>query len=76
MVKRIKTNLSKHHINQLKRAMDVITLNNKDSNLEDIVATLDLMQFVDRGIVYVTFCDTHGNILMTVVEENQETKDG
>lgn len=76
MHKRIMTKVTKRHIQQLNKAMEVILKNNCLTAAEDeVVASLDMMQFVERGIVYVTLCDNKGNMLMTIVEERQSTKE-
>lgn len=76
MHKRIMTKVTKRHIQQLNQAMKVILKNNYLTADEDeVIASLDMMQFVERGIVYVTLCDIQGNMLMTIVEERSSIKD-
>ena len=75
MMKRIKTNVSKHHILQLRKAMDVLLNNNVSALSADSIATLDVMAFIDRNVTYVTFCDMNGNMVMTMIEDTKEAKD-
>lgn len=73
MKKRIKTKVSKFHVERLREALEHLSFNNLGSKDEDIIGNLDVMRINNN--VYVSITDNNNNIVMTCIEEGSENDD-
>ena len=70
MMKRIKTKVSKFHVDRLREALEHLSFNNLDAKDEDIIGNLDVMEVNNN--MYISITDVNDNIVMTCIEAESE----